>query len=190
MKRSEGIVEILEAFDLAGSYRAAAELAGCSHHTVARYVRLRASGRVMTERAIRDRLIDGYLAKVEEWVERSHGKVRADVAHDKLLALGFEGSERTTRRAVAKAKHAFAAGHRRVYRPWIPEPGMWPCVGYGRGERIRADTPSRSLLIPVTNVPTSASSDAAPRFGQHQAVARAFSRPSRIRSRPYSKSSP
>jgi len=42
-------VEILEAFDLAGSYRAAAELAGCSHHTVARYVRLRASGRVMTE---------------------------------------------------------------------------------------------------------------------------------------------
>ena len=60
----------------------------------------------------------------------------------------------------------------------------------GPGERIRADTPSRSLLIPVTNVPTSASSDAAPRFGQHQAVARAFSRPSRIRSRPYSKSSP
>ena len=66
MKRSEGIVEILEAFDLAGSYRAAAELAGCSHHTVARYVRLRASGRVLTERAVRDRLIDGYLAKVEE----------------------------------------------------------------------------------------------------------------------------
>jgi hypothetical protein len=55
---------------------------------------------------------------------------------------------------------------------------------------FRADTPSRSLLIPVTNVPTSASSDAAPRFGRHQVVARAFSRPSRIRSRPYSKSSP
>jgi transposase len=136
LKRSEGIVEILEAFDLAGSYRAAAELAGCSHHTVARYVRLRASGRVMTERAVRDRLIDGYLAKVEEWVERSHGKVRADVAHDKLLALGFEGSERTTRRAVARAKHAFAAGHRRVYRPWIPEPGMWLQFDWGHGPRI------------------------------------------------------
>ena len=71
MKRAEGIVEILEAFDLTGSYRAAAELAGCSHHTVARYVRLRASGRVLTERAARDRLIDDFLAKVEEWVERS-----------------------------------------------------------------------------------------------------------------------
>ena len=32
MKRSEEIVEILEAFDLTGSYRAAAELAGCDHH--------------------------------------------------------------------------------------------------------------------------------------------------------------
>lgn len=29
-------MEILEAFDLTGSYRAAAELAGCDHHTVAR----------------------------------------------------------------------------------------------------------------------------------------------------------
>ena len=43
MKRVEGIVEILEAFDLTGSYRAAAELASCSHHTVAPYVRMRAT---------------------------------------------------------------------------------------------------------------------------------------------------
>lgn len=31
-------MQILEAFDLTGSFRAAAELAGCSHHTVARLV--------------------------------------------------------------------------------------------------------------------------------------------------------
>ena len=31
-------MQILEAFDLTGSLRAAAELAGCSHHTVARLV--------------------------------------------------------------------------------------------------------------------------------------------------------
>ena len=37
-------MEILEAYDLTGSYRAAAELAGCDHHTVARYVKLRAQG--------------------------------------------------------------------------------------------------------------------------------------------------
>ena len=38
LKSDEEIMEILEAFDLTGSLRAAAELAGCSHHTVARLV--------------------------------------------------------------------------------------------------------------------------------------------------------
>jgi hypothetical protein len=34
-------MEILEAFDLTGSYRAAAELVGCDHHTMVHYVALR-----------------------------------------------------------------------------------------------------------------------------------------------------
>jgi len=45
------------------------------------------------------------------------GKIRADKAHEKLLGLGYEGSERTTRRAVAEVKAADAVGHRRVHRP-------------------------------------------------------------------------
>ena len=36
-------------------------------------------------------LIDEFLDKLEEWVERSQGKIRADVAHDKLVAMGFAG---------------------------------------------------------------------------------------------------
>jgi hypothetical protein len=32
--RDEDVVEILEAYDLLGSYRAAAEAVGCDHHTV------------------------------------------------------------------------------------------------------------------------------------------------------------
>jgi hypothetical protein len=122
VKSAGEAVEILEAFDLTGSLRAASELAGCSPNTVARYVRRRELGRPSAESVPRSQLIDPHLAKVEEWVERSHGKVRADVVHDKLRALGFEGSERTTRRAVARAKKAYVAGHRRVFRPWIPEP--------------------------------------------------------------------
>ena len=39
MKTIEAIMEILAAYDLTGSYRDAAALAGCSHHTVAHYVR-------------------------------------------------------------------------------------------------------------------------------------------------------
>ena len=79
MKRNEEIVEILEAYDLTGSYRAAAELAGCDHHTVARYVALREAGQPPVAREHRARPIDEYLDKIEELVARSNGRVRAVV---------------------------------------------------------------------------------------------------------------
>src|SRR5215468_481025 len=50
MKSHEEIMEILEAYDLTGSYRGAAELVGCDHHTVARYVALRAGGTPVGDR--------------------------------------------------------------------------------------------------------------------------------------------
>ena len=115
-------MEILEAFDLTGSLRAAAELAGCSHHTVEHYVALRDAGRLPAglEPVEREKLIDPFLDKIEEWVERSKGKIRGDVAFDKLQALGYIGSDRTVRRALARVKLNYRAGRRRVYRPWIP----------------------------------------------------------------------
>src|SRR5882757_2838312 len=100
-------MEILEAFDLTGSLRDAGELAGCSHHTVARYVAAREAGGVCDRPVVRPMLIDEFLPKVEEWMEHSGGKIRADKAHEKLLALGYGGSQRTTRRAVAQARLVF-----------------------------------------------------------------------------------
>src|SRR5664279_3516900 len=76
----------------------------------------------------RPQLIDEFLPKVE-WIERSNGKLRADVAHDKLVALGFTGSERTTRRAVAAVKKNYRLGRVRVHRPWVTEPGQWLLCG-------------------------------------------------------------
>jgi hypothetical protein len=82
VKSAEEIMEILEAFDLTGSCRDAAVLAGCSHHTVAQYVRARAEGRLTPRRADqRPMLIDAFLPKLEEWVEHSRGRIRADVVH-------------------------------------------------------------------------------------------------------------
>ena len=81
--------------------------------------------------------IDAFLDKIEEWVDRSSGQIRADVVHDKLVAMGFTGSERTTRRAVAAAKKAWRAGHRRVFRPWMPEPGLWLQFDWGDGPTDR-----------------------------------------------------
>jgi len=137
VKSAEEVMEILAAFDLTGSLRDAAGLAGCSHHTVARYAAAREQGRAPggpPER--RAGVIDPFLAKLEELVERSHGKIRADVAHERITAMGYAGSERTTRRAVAQLKANRAAGRRRVFRPWIPEPGMWAQYDFGDGPRI------------------------------------------------------
>ena len=137
MKSAEEIMEILEAYDLTGSLRDAAELAGCSHHTVASLVAARERGELTPGGAERrDMLVDPYREKLEEWVDRSRGKVRADVAHEKLIPLGYTGSERTTRRAVAEAKTAYWAGRRRVHRPWVAEPGMWFQYDFGDGPRV------------------------------------------------------
>lgn len=110
MKLPEEIMHILEAYDLTGSFRDAAELAGCSHHTVARCVRARDAGGLTATALPRPQLIDDSLPEVEEWMESSKGKVRADVAHGKLVAMGFAGSPRTTRRAVARVRRNWKAG--------------------------------------------------------------------------------
>jgi transposase len=138
VKSREEIMRILEAFDLTQCYRTAGELAGCSHHTVAEWVAKRDGGLLPApgEPVRRERMIDPFLPKIEEWVERSNGKVRADVVFDKLRALGFDGSDRTVRRAVAEAKGWYRKGTRRVYRPWIPEPGMWAQWDWGEGPLV------------------------------------------------------
>jgi Mu transposase, C-terminal domain len=137
VKSAEEIMNILEAYDLTGSLRDAAGLAGCSHHAVARYVAGREQGRaVPAGPARRASVTDPFLAKLEELAGRSKGKIRADVAHDKITAMGYAGSERTTRRAVAQLKAAWHAGRRRVHRPWIPEPGMRAQYDFGDGPLI------------------------------------------------------
>ena len=116
MKFDGEIMEILAAYDLTGSLRATAELTGCSHHTVARHVAARDAGTPIAEPAYRGRVTDEFLPKIEEWVEVSKGKIRADKAHDKLVALGYDGSERSTRRALSWLMCARGLGLGRVYQ--------------------------------------------------------------------------
>jgi hypothetical protein len=118
-------MEILQAFDLTRCSHSAGELAGADEKTVARYVAIREAGNDPIAPRRRPRAIDPYLEKIEELVEQSKGHIRADVVHERLAAMGFSGTDRSTRRAVAEAKAAWKAGHRRKYRPWVAEPGMW-----------------------------------------------------------------
>ena len=137
MKKPEAVMEILEAYDLTGSFRAAAGLVGCDHKTVAYWVRQRdeAGGMPVVERS-RPAMERCSLAKIEELVDRSHGQIRADKAHGKLVAIGYQGSERTTRRWVAEAKRRWRRKHGRRTRPWIPEPGLWMQWDYGDGPKV------------------------------------------------------
>jgi hypothetical protein len=133
VKHREEIMQILEAFDLTHSCRDAGELAGCSPNTVAAWVAKRDAGELTSSRLRRPQLVDEFLPKLEEWMESSNGKIRADVAHDKLVVMGYAGAERTTRRAVAAVRKAWLAGNRRVHRPWVPEPGLWFQWDFGDG---------------------------------------------------------
>jgi transposase len=138
LKKAEEVVEILEAYDLTGSLRGAAKLAGCDHKTVAHWVRQRelAAGTALAAERKRPAMGPLFAAKIDELVERSGGKIRADAAHDKLVGIGYEGSERTTRRWVADAKRQWRQKHGRRTRPWIAEPGLWMQFDYGDGPVI------------------------------------------------------
>ncbi len=138
MKKPEEVLEILEAFDMVGTLRGAAALAGCDHKTVAYWVRMRdeAGGELSGVERRRPAMEAVFAAKIDELVDRSNGRIRADVAHGKLVAIGYEGSERTTRRWVAQSRRRWRARHGRRTRPWIPEPGLWMQWDYGDGPRI------------------------------------------------------
>ena len=118
-------MEILETFDLTQSDRDAAELAGRSPNTVADYVFARVQGWLTSAPAGRDQLVDSCADKLEEWLEASHAKMRADVVHDKLIALGYTAP-----------KKAYRVGRRPLHWPWVPEPGIWAQLHWCDGPEV------------------------------------------------------
>ncbi len=136
MLPKEKKMEVLEAFDLTKSFRAAGQLIGVDHHTVARAVAARALGQGMEETPGRTGVAEAFVDKIVEWIDRSGGRVRADVVHEKLRTMGYTGSDRTTRRVVATLKEDYRRQSHRIYKPWITEPGMWLQYDFGTGPVI------------------------------------------------------
>ena len=64
VKKAKEVMEILEAYDLAGSLRGAAKLAGCDHKTVAHWVRQRelAAGLVPVRERARPAMAGTFIA--------------------------------------------------------------------------------------------------------------------------------
>ena len=79
-------MEILEAFDLTGSFRDASELAGCSHHTVAVWVARRDAGALPGDGPQRRvRMVDAFLPKIVV------GNEDADAAVAHVVSIGERG---------------------------------------------------------------------------------------------------
>lgn len=129
-------METLAAYDATGSFRAAGDLAGCSHHTVKKYVTARDTGTPVPSTAPRTKTTDAYQKHIDQYVTDSKGSIRADEANEWLQRLGYTGSERSTRRAVNLAKRAWRAVNQRVHTPWVTEPGRWLQYDFGDGPVI------------------------------------------------------
>ncbi|WP_230855304.1 hypothetical protein [Arthrobacter terrae] len=110
-------MEILAAFDLTQSYRGAAEVCGVSHNTVRSYVKALEAGPLAPIARQRGRITDPYPPQMESLVDKSRGKIRGDVVHGKLVALGYTGSIGTTRYVLAGLKSKYKAQNARVHRP-------------------------------------------------------------------------
>jgi hypothetical protein len=77
----------------------------CDHKTVAQWVCARDEAGGGLSVSVRPRPpVDGFAVKIEEWVDRSHGRIRADVAHQRLVEMGYMVSERATRRDAPRGR--------------------------------------------------------------------------------------
>src|SRR3981081_4186692 len=114
VKSSREQMEIVNAYELVGSYRGAAELCGTTHKTVKRVIERREVGQA--ERRVVAGNTTGVQALITDRVRTSDGRISAKRLLPIVRAAGYTGSARNLRRAVADAK---GAGKRegRTYHP-------------------------------------------------------------------------
>lgn len=136
MKSPGEFMEILATYDLTKSFRATAEICGVSHNTVRSFINARDEGRLNEATVRKSTKTAPFMEQIEAWVKASRGKIRGDVIHERLVALGYTGSVRTTRYTLARVKAHYKAESARPHRPWVPEPGMWLQYDFGDGPII------------------------------------------------------
>jgi transposase len=124
-------LDIINAYEETGSLRAAAVLCGTTHKTVKRVVERRAAGQRPGRRGTpRPGVAEPFIDLIYGRVKATDGRITAKRLLPVARAAGYTGSARTFRRAVA-AQKALWRKHRRVYRPWVPEPGQHLLIDYG-----------------------------------------------------------
>lgn len=148
MKSGRTQVEIIALYEELGSYRAVGALMGCDHKTVKRYVEAAGEAGQLAPVLRRSRVTDDFAGPIAERVEQTHGRITARRLMRVVRAAGYEGSERSLRRAVAQAKAAWRkkqALEGRVYRPWVSEPGEWMLCDWGAAGTVPTPAGPRKL---------------------------------------------
>ena len=120
MKSGMEQMEIVNAYELVGTYRGAAALCGTTHKTVKRVMNRRHSAEATRREVLRNTAAVHDL--IVERVRASDGRITAKRLLATARAAGYAGSERNFRRAVADVKAGWKR-QRRTYRPWVPVPG-------------------------------------------------------------------
>ncbi len=129
-------MNIIDAFHQLGSYRAAARLLGTTHKTVRRAVERQQAGGPWSRRPRPiSKNTDPVMALIRERVRGTDGRISAKRLLPAARAVGYLGSARNFRRAVATVKAQWRQ-KRRIFRPWVPNPGQhlvidWATVGLG-----------------------------------------------------------
>ncbi|HET9849337.1 MAG TPA: IS21 family transposase [Candidatus Dormibacteraeota bacterium] len=124
MKTTRECMNIIDAFQQLGSYRAAARLCGTTDKTVKRAVqRQQAGGPWCRQPRVLSKNTDTVMSVIEERVRGTDGRISAKRLLPRARAAGYQGSARNFRRAVARVKRAWRQ-KRRLYRPWVPTPGQ------------------------------------------------------------------
>lgn len=134
MKHARDQLNILNAYDELGSYRAAAALCGTTHKTVRRVVERRL--RPTPPPAPRPKKTDPFTEIIEARVRATDGRISAKRLLPLCRAEGYLGSARHLRRAVAAAKAAHRRA-RRTYRPWVPTPGEHLVIDWGEEGQLK-----------------------------------------------------
>jgi transposase len=123
LKTTRDDLNIIDAYNELGSYRAAARLCGTTHKTVRRVVERQEAGGPWTRRPRRvAHNTDPVLSVIAERVKTTDGRISTKRLLPLAKAAGYEGSARNLRRVVSTMK-ADHRQKRRLYRPWVPTPG-------------------------------------------------------------------
>jgi transposase len=148
MKSGRTQVELIALYEELGSYRAVGALLGCDHKTVKRYVQAAGQAGQRAPALRRSRVTDDFADLIAGRVERTGARVTARRLMRLVRAAGYQGSERSLRRALAEAKQAWRqeqALEGRVYRPWVSEPGEWLLCDWGAAGTVPTPAGPRKL---------------------------------------------